>query len=153
VLRRDIFDHLTRAGLMRVTADSPLGRRLRHRETLIGSTPAALRRQGVQLHPRAVHADGTAVRFHDGDVLRPATVIWATGFDRDYRWIDVPVLDDTGKPIHRRGATAGPGLFFLGLPWQHTRGSALLGWVQDDAAHIAAQIAAAPTRARTPIAA
>ena len=56
VLGRYIFDHLTGAGLMRVTVDSPLGRRLRDRETLIGSTPRALRRTGVQLHPRAVHA-------------------------------------------------------------------------------------------------
>jgi len=147
LLGRDIFDHLTRAGVMRVTVDSPLGRRLRHRETLIGSTPRALRRHGVRLHPRAVHADGTAVHFADGSMLRPAAVIWATGFDRDHRWIDVPILDDAGTPIHRRGVTASPGLFFLGLPWQHTRGSALLGWVKDDAAHIAAQIAATPARA------
>jgi putative flavoprotein involved in K+ transport len=143
---RDIFDHLTFAGVMRVTADSPLGRRLRHRETLIGSTPRALRRRGVKLHPRAVSADGAAVRFADGQSVRPGSVIWATGFGRDYRWIDVPVLDEHGLPIHRRGVTASPGLYFLGLPWQHTRGSALLGWVNDDAAHIAAQIAAAPTR-------
>lgn len=144
VLGRDIFDHLTRLGVMRVTVDSRLGRRLRHRETLIGSTPRALRRGGVRLHPRAVRADAAGVHFADGGALRPASVIWATGFDRDYRWIDVPVLDDAGMPVHRRGVTASPGLFFLGLPWQHTRGSALLGWVEDDAAHIAARIAAGP---------
>ncbi|HEU4976542.1 MAG TPA: NAD(P)/FAD-dependent oxidoreductase [Baekduia sp.] len=148
-LGRDIFDHLTRAGMMRVTVDSPLGRRLRHRETLIGSTPAALRRHGVRLHPRAADAGGTAVRFADGDLLRPTTVLWATGFGRDHGWIDVPVLDDAGTPIHRRGVTASPGLHFLGLPWQHTRGSALLGWVGGDAAHVAAQIAATPRRAST----
>ena len=38
--------------------------------------------------------------------------------------------------------TAAPGLYFLGLTWQHTRGSALLGWVKDDAEFIAARIAA-----------
>ena len=43
--------------------------------------------------------------------------------------------------MHRRGVTAVPGLYFLGLPWQHTRGSALLGWVKDDAEYIAGQIA------------
>jgi putative flavoprotein involved in K+ transport len=89
----------------------------------------------------------------DGHTRRPATVIWATGFDRDYGWIDAPILDDAGKPMHRRGATASAGLFFLGLPWQHTRGSALLGWVKDDANHIATQIAATARRASTPIAA
>jgi hypothetical protein len=43
---------------------------------------------------------------------------------------------------HRRGVTEAAGLFFLGLTWQHTRGSALLGWVKDDAEFIAEQIAA-----------
>jgi len=41
---------------------------------------------------------------------------------------------------HRRGVTAAPGLYFLGLSWQHTRGSALLGWVQEDAEFIAQRI-------------
>jgi putative flavoprotein involved in K+ transport len=44
--------------------------------------------------------------------------------------------------VHRRGVTESPGLYFLGLSWQHTRGSALLGWVKDDAEFIARQISA-----------
>ena len=54
----------------------------------------------------------------------------------------MPVLDASGAPIHTRGVTSAAGLYFLGLPWQHTRGSALLGWVQDDARHITDRIAA-----------
>ena len=42
-----------------------------------------------------------------------------------------------GKVVHRRGVTDVPGLYFLGLSWQHTRGSALLGFVHDDAAYLA----------------
>jgi putative flavoprotein involved in K+ transport len=42
--------------------------------------------------------------------------------------------------VHRRGVTGSAGLYFLGLPWQHTRGSALLGWVKDDAEFVAQQI-------------
>jgi hypothetical protein len=45
-----------------------------------------------------------------------------------------------------RGVTASPGLYFLGLSWQHTRGSALLGWVKDDAEHIAQAISTVPER-------
>jgi putative flavoprotein involved in K+ transport len=52
----------------------------------------------------------------------------------------VPVFDADGHLVHRRGVTASPGLYFLGLSWQHTRGSALLGWVKDDAEFIAQQI-------------
>jgi putative flavoprotein involved in K+ transport len=55
-------------------------------------------------------------------------------------WIDVPVFDDAGRVVHQRGVTGSPGLYFIGLPWQHTRGSALLGFVGDDAAYIADQI-------------
>ena len=54
----------------------------------------------------------------------------------------MPVLDETGACAHRRGVTPTPGLYFLGLQWQYTRGSALLGWVKDDARYIAEQIAA-----------
>jgi putative flavoprotein involved in K+ transport len=113
------------------------------RDTLIGSTPRALRRRhGVELHERAVEATGSTVTFSDGTTLDVGSVIWATGFELDHSWIDVPVFDDSGRPAHRRGVTDSPGLYFLGLTWQHTRGSALLGWVGDDAEHIARQIGA-----------
>ena len=64
-------------------------------------------------------------------------MIWATGFRDDHSWIDVPVFDDGGAVAHERGVTDAPGLYFLGLQWQHTRGSALLGWVKDDAEYLA----------------
>ena len=67
-------------------------------------------------------------------------MIWATGFRHDHSWIEVPVFDQGGRLMHERGVTRSPGLYFLGLTWQHTRGSALIGWVKDDAAHIAEQI-------------
>ncbi len=82
----------------------------------------------------------------DGRAVEPAAVVWATGFDRDHGYIDVPVFDEMGAPVHRRGVTSAAGLYFLGLPWQHTRGSALLGWVGRDAAYLAERIA---TRAAT----
>jgi putative flavoprotein involved in K+ transport len=68
-------------------------------------------------------------------------VIWATGFRQDFSWVDAPVLIG-GRPVHTRGVTSVPGLYFLGLPWQHTRGSALLGWVGRDAAFLAQRIGA-----------
>jgi putative flavoprotein involved in K+ transport len=52
------------------------------------------------------------------------------------------VLDSDGRLRHRRGVTDVPGLYFLGLTWQHTRGSALLGWVKDDAQFISEQVEA-----------
>jgi putative flavoprotein involved in K+ transport len=68
-------------------------------------------------------------------------VVWATGYRLDHSWIDVPGVRRDGRVLHTRGITEVPGLYFLGLPWQHTRGSALLGFVADDAAHVAAHVA------------
>jgi putative flavoprotein involved in K+ transport len=70
------------------------------------------------------------------------TVIWATGFGLDHWWIDAPIFHAKGAVEHQRGVTRSPGLYLLGLPWQHTRGSALLGWVKKDAAYLATQISA-----------
>ena len=143
ILGRDLFWYLDRTGLIRKTTASRIGRRLAGRDTLIGSTPRRLRRRhGVELHGRAIDAAGSTVSFSDGSNLLVGSVIWATGFSVDHSWIDAPVFDEDGRLLHRRGATESPGLYFLGLTWQHTRGSALLGWVKDDAEHIAQRIRA-----------
>jgi putative flavoprotein involved in K+ transport len=145
ILGRDLFWYLEAVGLIRQTTASRIGRRMVRRDTLIGSSRRALhRRHGVNLHGRAVQATGTKVSFSDATSVDVRSVIWATGFGVDHSWIDVPVLDEEGHLVHQRGVTQSPGLYFLGLPWQHTRGSALLGWVKDDAEYIAQQIAAFP---------
>ena len=140
LLGRDLFWWLTKSGLLGKTVDSRLGRRLRGRDTLIGSSPRALRRDGVALRPRAVDASGREVRFEDGSALEPDAVIWATGYRPDYSWIELPISDPDGRVQQRRGLTHVPGLYFVGLTWQHTRGSALLGWVKDDAEFVADKI-------------
>ena len=80
--------------------------------------------------------------FADGSELAVDAVVWATGFRLDHSFVQLPVFDDRGRVKHERGVTDVPGLYFLGLPWQHTRGSALLGWVKDDAEFIAQRIGA-----------
>jgi putative flavoprotein involved in K+ transport len=143
VLGRDLFWYLDKTGLIRKTTASRIGRRLQQKEdTLIGSSPRGLRRRGVELHGRAVDAAGSTVSFSDGTKLDVRSVIWATGFRLDHSWIDVPVFDERRRIVHQRGVTSSPGLYFLGLPWQHTRGSALLGWVRDDAEYLAREISA-----------
>ena len=150
-LGRDLFWWLTKSRLLNTTVESRLGRRLQHRDTLIGSSPRELkRRYGVELRPRVVDASEHTVRFADRSELKVDAVIWATGYRPDYSWIDFPVFDPDGRVRHRRGVTDVPGLYFLGLTWQHTRGSALLGWVKNDAEFIAGQISQrveAPARA------
>jgi len=69
------------------------------------------------------------------------TVIWATGFTADFSWIRLPVLDQKGMPVYRRGVSAVPGLYFLGLRWLHTRKSGFIRGVGEDAGYLAGVIA------------
>jgi putative flavoprotein involved in K+ transport len=71
-----------------------------------------------------------------------STVIWATGFRRDYSWLRVPVLDACGEILHTRGVTPAEGLYAMGLRFQHTRKSTFIDGVGADAEYIARQIAA-----------
>ena len=68
------------------------------------------------------------------------SIIWATGFTVDYRWLKVDALDVDGKPKHERGISTEPGVYFVGLPWQSRRGSSFIWGVWHDAKFVADQI-------------
>jgi putative flavoprotein involved in K+ transport len=70
-----------------------------------------------------------------------STIIWASGYKLDFDWVQIPVFDQAGNPVHQRGVTAFPGLYFLGLHWLYKRKSALLYGVGEDAAFVASAIA------------
>jgi putative flavoprotein involved in K+ transport len=141
-LGRDLFWWLTRTGLMRVHTGTRIGKRIQARgEFVIGTSRRRLQRAGVTLHPAVADAEGRSVRFADGSSLDVTVVIWATGYRLDYSWLQIPNVVHDGRVTHRRGVTDVPGLYFLGLSWQHTRGSALLGFVGEDAAHLAEHLA------------
>jgi putative flavoprotein involved in K+ transport len=140
---RDLFWWLTRLGLLKVTVTSRPGRRMSRRDFVIGTNRRRLERKRVRFRPRLVDADRQTVRFADHRLLEDVgVVVWATGYRPDYGWIHIPGVVSEGQVVHRRGVAEVPGLYFLGLSWQHTRGSALLGFVQEDAAFLADRIQA-----------
>ena len=69
-------------------------------------------------------------------------VIWSTGYGFDLGWIDVPVFDSKGVPVHSHGVTEIPGLYFVGLQWLSRMSSSFLSGVGDDAARLADHIVA-----------
>jgi putative flavoprotein involved in K+ transport len=69
------------------------------------------------------------------------SIVWATGFAVDYSWLQVDTFDERGRPVHKRGVAAEPGVYFLGLPWLSRRGSSFIWGVWHDAKHIADHIA------------
>ena len=142
VVGRDLFWWLTKARILDKTVESRLGRKLSTRDTLIGSSPREMtKRYGVELRPRLVDVDGRRLRVEDGGELEAGAVVWATGYRPDYSWIKLPIFDESGRLRHRRGVTDVAGLYFLGLTWQYTRGSALIGFIKADAGFIAEKIA------------
>jgi putative flavoprotein involved in K+ transport len=141
---RDIWWWLTATRLARVPVSSRLGQRLSQRDVVIGGGLRELRRHGVGIRPRVTGASGRTITFADGATADYDGLVWSTGFRIDHSWIDLPeVKDERGRVRHVRGVTESPGLYLLGMTWQHTRTSALLGWVGDDAAFLVDRIQAA----------
>jgi len=138
---RDLFWWLTTTGVIRAPGHTRLGRRLRANEPIIGTSRRSLRRAGVTFRPRVVGATGGTVTFADGTSLSPSAVVWATGYRHDDRWITVPgALDPHGSLLSTGAETPVPGLHTIGRPWQHDRGSSLLGYVQHDAQRLAERL-------------
>ncbi|MFJ4285504.1 flavin-containing monooxygenase [Paenarthrobacter nicotinovorans] len=88
-------------------------------------------------NPSCVEQPLRSLNLRDADVT---TVVWATGFDVDYSWLLVDTFDLNGRPVHKRGVSSEPGIYFLGLPWLSHRGSSFIWGVWHDAKYIADRI-------------
>lgn len=142
ILGRDLFRWLDGVGFFTLPAGGRIGRRLRRRgDLVIGTRTRDLHGAGVEFRPRLTGFAGTGAHFADGSAASIDAVVWATGYRSDYHWLQVPGVVTGGVVRHRAGVTDVPGLSFLGLPWQTSRGSALLGFVGRDAARLAEHIA------------
>jgi putative flavoprotein involved in K+ transport len=139
---RDLFWWLSKTRLLSRPAESRVARFFRRKggDLVIGTSNDSLREAGVTLLGRLTGAEGRTAQLADGRSLEVDAVVWATGFRPDYSWIGIDGVWDGRQVVHQRGRTQTPGLWFIGLPWQHTRGSALLGFVKDDAAWVTAQL-------------
>jgi putative flavoprotein involved in K+ transport len=129
-----------------ISVRTPIGRRVRPKVLHIGGPlirvkAKDLTRVGVQRAPRTAGVEGGKPRLADGRVLDVANVVWCTGFDPGFDWIDLPVLEK-GEPLHRSGAVdSEPGLFFVGLHFLHALSSVMIHGVGRDAERIASQVA------------
>jgi putative flavoprotein involved in K+ transport len=77
----------------------------------------------------------------DLDAAGIGAVVWATGYELDFGWVDLPVMDEWGYPRHTRGVTEYPGLYAVGLPWLYSEPSSVFAGVGADAEHVVAHIA------------
>ncbi|HEY3079593.1 MAG TPA: FAD-dependent oxidoreductase [Chloroflexota bacterium] len=145
-----------------LTLSTPMGRRMRpkvlgHGGPLIRVKPKDLAAAGIERVPRTVGVRAGLPLLEDGRVLEVANVVWCTGFDPGFSWIDLPVFGADG-PIHQRGVVAAePGLYFVGLFFLYAPSSVMVQGVGRDADHIVETIAARsraarPVEARRPVA-
>ncbi|MCM3715944.1 NAD(P)/FAD-dependent oxidoreductase [Alkalihalobacillus oceani] len=140
---QSIFHWLEKSGLLYAGLDTKRGRWFQKKnDPVFGMELKKLIKAGrVIQKPRVRDVVGQLATFDDGTQLTVKTIIWATGFVPDYNWIQIDgILTADGQPKHERGVTGVKGLFFLGLPWQHQRGSALICGVGKDAEYVALHI-------------
>lgn len=91
----------------------------------------------VYVAPWTPQKEITSINLQDANI---GTIIWCVGFKSDFSWLKIPVFDETGYPINKRGVTDYEGLYFLGWPWMHTWGSGRFSGITQDAWHISEHI-------------
>jgi len=131
------------------TLDTPVGRRIRAKALhgggpLIRTRPSELASAGIERVPRLDGVRDGLPLLADGRTLPVANVVWCTGFEPGFSWIDLPVLDGV-EPRQERGVSPEvPGLYFVGLHFLYAMSSVMIHGVGRDAQRIAAAIAARP---------
>jgi putative flavoprotein involved in K+ transport len=126
---------------------TPIGRK--QRPKLLHQTPPLIRVKPQDLTDAGIQRVGRVVGVKDGlpllddnRTLDVKNVIWCTGFTAGFSWIDLPVFDEIGDPLHSRGIVSFlPGLYFLGLQFLYAMTSAAVNGVGRDAEHIANAVA------------
>lgn len=122
------------------TLSTPIGRKIHeslragHGGPLVHVRAGQIASAGVERIGRVVGTRDGLPLLDDGRTLRVRNVIWCTGFGLDFSWVRLPIFAADGYPLHDRGRVrSASGLYFLGLPFQHSLSSTLIGGVGRDA--------------------
>ena len=153
-LRKFALEGMELYGLMSDIADDclhflpNLGESLDQADAVYNRINASIDRfiesQGIDAPPGSMYepvwkpeAERTSLSLASSGIT---SVIWCIGFTPDFKWVNASVFNGTGTPVHYRGVTAQPGLYFLGLPWLHTWGSGRFSGVSRDAQYLSEKI-------------
>ena len=139
-----------------LTVSTPIGRKLRPKmlsqaTPLVRVKPEDLINAGIERVPRVVGVRNGRPLLADDRMLNVMNVIWCTGYDLGFSWIDLPIFDDHGEPLHERGVvTRMPGLYFVGLHFLYSMTSSTLVGVGRDAERVvkAIELRTSPDRLR-----
>ncbi len=162
-LRKFASEGMQLHGRLKAVADGTLhfeedlAKNLDHADTVANSIKSTidqfLAREGIDAPIEPPHvpcwqppAEAAALDLASANIT---SVIWCIGYRADFSWVEVPVFDGRGYPTHERGVTTAPGLYFLGLPWLYTWGSARFSGIARDAEHVSTIVASRRVNATT----
>ncbi|AKQ47403.1 hypothetical protein TH63_00870 [Rufibacter radiotolerans] len=143
-LGKSVFWWATKTGAIFAPPHSFLGKKmLRQTDVIYGrELEQALQKKSITLRPELSRFNVPEALFQDGSNTAFSSIVWCTGFQSDYSWLQVKnALDPGGQPLHQEGISPVAGLFYLGLQWQRSRSSALLLGAGRDAHFLAQRLA------------
>ncbi|RBP86859.1 putative flavoprotein involved in K+ transport [Cytobacillus firmus] len=143
ILGRSIFYWLDKLGLLFAGKDTVKGGWFqKQKDPIFGKElKKYIKIKKIDVKPKVLRVNDIEVLFEDQTRRKFDSIIWSTGFVPSYDWININgVISNEGKPIHKRGITEVRGLYFIGLPWQYQRGSALICGVGLDAEYLLSAI-------------
>jgi putative flavoprotein involved in K+ transport len=140
-----------------MTVRTPMGRKMRAKVLgrggpLIRVKPKDLASVGVERVPRVAGVREGLPVLDDGRILDVANVVWCTGFERGFDFIQLPIFDESGEPRHVEGVALGePGRYFVGLHFLYAMSSTMIHGVGRDAARIATIVSHNVAHARSKV--
>lgn len=143
ILGKTLWWWFTKTGFLSFSKDSYLGKKIsQSRQPVIGTdVKGILERENVIPVGRTNDAFEHRIETDEKSIEDIKNIVWATGYRPNFSWIKGLELTHEAYPKHKRGISAMKGLYFIGLPWLHTRGSATLGGIKKDAKYLKKYIA------------
>jgi len=142
ILGKTLWWWFTITGFLSFSKNSWIGKRISSsKQPIIGTdVQDILDRNNVKTVGYTIDAGQNTVKTTKKTLSNIKNIVWATGYKPNFKWINNIELTKDGYPKHHRGISTTKGLYFIGLPWLHTRGSATLGGIKKDAKYLAQKI-------------
>ncbi len=142
ILGKTLWWWFTVTGFLSFSKDSWIGKKIsKSKQPIIGTdVKSIIKRDNVIPVGYTLDAEENTIKTSKKTIKDVKNIVWATGYKPNFNWIKNIELTKNGYPKHHRGISTTDGLYFIGLPWLHTRGSATLGGIKKDANYLANNI-------------
>ncbi len=142
LLNKDIFWWLDKVGILSAKTRNPIAKLVRKRDPFPGKhlNLKKLSEKGIKIADRLTAIKDGMAQFANGDKEPISSIVWASGYQNNTSWVDIEEAVNGNEFIHKNGVSPVAGIFYLGLPWQNCRASALITGLQRDSQFIAQHV-------------